>query len=113
MTNHCHNLSKKESRDLNLTKARQQGGTGVQPPNAATHTKHGLALEQNGDLIGAIKAHKLAVLWAPNHAEAHFHLACAFSKSGDARNAIQEYKQVIELDRNNWLVNIAEAASKS
>jgi DNA-binding winged helix-turn-helix (wHTH) protein/Tfp pilus assembly protein PilF len=67
-------------------------------PIAQFYNNRGVRLQQNGELAMAIERYKLAILFNPSYAEAHYNLADAYEEIPDYDRAAQEYKSAIEAD---------------
>ncbi len=58
----------------------------------------GYALEQNGDLDGAIREYQQTISIKPDYAKAHSSLAIALTNQGSLDDAIIEYREAFRLD---------------
>ena len=65
---------------------------------ATFNTNSGKRLLGLGDLEGAISQFRAAIGLAPTYAPAHFHLAEALQRKGQAEEARQEFQRAAELD---------------
>jgi tetratricopeptide (TPR) repeat protein len=78
---------------------------GLRPGNAPAHTNLGAALQEQGDLKGAITCYKKALDLDPKYASAHTNLGLALLAQGDVQGAIACYKQALNLDAKYALVH--------
>ena len=67
-------------------------------PSVAVLFDLGGALQQNGKYVEAIAAFRKAVTVMPNYAPCHYALAQALEKSGQTREADQQFKEAYRLD---------------
>jgi DNA-binding winged helix-turn-helix (wHTH) protein/Tfp pilus assembly protein PilF len=67
-------------------------------PIARFYNNRGVRLQRNGELAMAIEKYKLALLFKPSYAEAHYNLADAYEEIPDYDRAAQEYKSAIDAD---------------
>ncbi|MFL6388945.1 MAG: winged helix-turn-helix domain-containing protein [Terriglobales bacterium] len=67
-------------------------------PIARFYNNRGVQLQRNGELAMAIEQYKLALLFNPGYAEAHYNLADAYEEIPDYDRAAQEYKSAIDAD---------------
>jgi tetratricopeptide (TPR) repeat protein len=65
---------------------------------ATFDTNSGKRLLRVGDLEGAVSQFRAAINLAPTYAPAHFHLAEALRRQGQAGEAQQEFQRATELD---------------
>jgi len=67
---------------------------------------HGYALDQMGDIDGAIAKYTMAIRIDPIFSEAHHNVALLYVKKGDFANAIANLNEVLRRDPNNVLSNL-------
>ncbi len=67
-------------------------------PIARFYNNRGIELQQNGELERALQKYRLALLFRPGYAEAHYNLADAYEEIPDYDRAAQEYKNAIDAD---------------
>jgi len=67
---------------------------------------HGYALDQSGDIDGAIAKYTRAIQIDPLFSEAHHNIALLYEKKGDFANAIANFNEVLRRDPNNILANL-------
>ena len=72
----------------------------VNPKFVEAHYNMASALQNKGDLKGAIQAYKQAVLIKPDYADAYYNLANTLKDMGDLGAAIKSYKQAIKINPN-------------
>ena len=72
----------------------------VNPKFVEAHYNMASALQNKGDLKGAIQAYKQAVLIKPDYADAFYNLANTLKDMGDLGAAIKSYKQAIKINPN-------------
>lgn len=65
---------------------------------ARFYNNRGIELQQSSELEMAIQKYKLALLFRPGYAEAHYNLADAYEEIPDYDRAAQEYKNAIDAD---------------
>jgi len=70
----------------------------IRNPIARFYNNRGIELQQSGELEMAIQKYKLALLFRPSYAEAHYNLADAYEEIPDYDKAVQEYKNAIDAD---------------
>jgi Tfp pilus assembly protein PilF len=61
----------------------------------AAHYNLGLALREEGDLDGAIREYRQALLHDPHQAEVHTSLANALAATHDLDGAVGEYREAV------------------
>jgi serine/threonine-protein kinase len=69
----------------------------LKPDHADTHYTLGLALQNSGDLPGAIQAYREAIRLKPDHATAHSNLGGALCEFGDLPGATAACREAIRL----------------
>jgi tetratricopeptide (TPR) repeat protein len=62
--------------------------------------QRGIALEQAGDLDGAIREHEKAIAIDPGNVQAHINLIQLYARTGQYERAEQEYRTAVNLDPN-------------
>ncbi|HET7261396.1 MAG TPA: tetratricopeptide repeat protein [Casimicrobiaceae bacterium] len=67
------------------------------PDHADSHYNHGVALQRQRDLDGAVRAWQRAVALDPRLEAAHFNLGVAFDRQGMADAAVAAFMQALEL----------------
>jgi tetratricopeptide (TPR) repeat protein len=75
-----------------------QAAVAVAPGNAASHNNLGLALQDKGDLDGALAECREAIRLNPKESISHNNLGVALGSKGDVEGAIAEYREAIRLD---------------
>jgi tetratricopeptide (TPR) repeat protein len=66
------------------------------PMDAETFFARGVALQQGGDVVGAIEAYQSALELEPDRVDARSNLGAAFARLGRYDEAIQHYRAVLE-----------------
>lgn len=64
------------------------------------HIDRGIALEQSGDVLGAIREHQEAIAIDPQDLQAHVNLIQLYARAGDADKAEQEYRAAVAINPN-------------
>ncbi|MGH9406610.1 MAG: tetratricopeptide repeat protein [Terriglobia bacterium] len=64
------------------------------------YVRRGIALEEHGDLAGAIREHEKALVIDPRDVQAHINLIQLYARAGDDGQAEQEYRTAVKLDPN-------------
>jgi tetratricopeptide (TPR) repeat protein len=63
-------------------------------------------LDETGNVDDSISAYRSAIQLAPTYADAHYNLALAYERKGEARQALQHWKAYLKLDSNGpWAVH--------
>ncbi len=75
-------------------------GCAASKPNSVALTNEGIALQQKGDLDGAIAKYREALAVDPGDAQAHLGLGSALQKKKDIDGAITEYRAALSKDPN-------------
>lgn len=86
---------------------------GQTPATAADYVKSGFALEEKGDLDGAIADYTKAIEIDPRYARAYDNRGSARAKKGDPDGAIADYSKAIELDPRYPLAYIGRGLARS
>ncbi len=75
-----------------------QAAVGAAPGNVAAHNNLGIALNDNGDVEGAIAVYKEAIRIDPKYAVAYNNLGVAHQDKREFDSAIAAYKEAIQID---------------
>jgi tetratricopeptide (TPR) repeat protein len=78
----------------------------LNPNNDNVHVNLGLALDNKGDLQGAIGEYREALRLNPNNDIAHYNLGLALDDKGDLEGAIGEYREALRLNPGNETAHI-------
>jgi predicted O-linked N-acetylglucosamine transferase (SPINDLY family) len=69
----------------------------LEPDHADSHYNHGVAMQQQGDLDGAMRAWRRAAALDPGLAAAHYNLGVAFDRRHRAGAAVKAFTRALEL----------------
>jgi len=79
----------------------------LSPKNAMAHVNLGIALENKGDLGGAIVEYREALRLNPNNDDAHVNLGIALGEKGDWDGQLREGREALRLNPKNEDAHVA------
>ena len=83
----------------------------LSPNDAEAHNSLGMALQERGELDGALASYRNALKYDPGFVEAHYNLGNALCELGRLEEAVSSYRSALQIDPNFAVIHSNLAAT--